>query len=367
MDREELLNKLDELGFDPEDFEDDTEEDIFDFLGDNLRSNPQEWPCWKDYLTQFREEAPITKEQVLSKLKKMRECCTDGLFSGHSESYIKTLNGVLDEFYKKIQRANFPEPLPDFWCYDVSVSIHSARLRLQRLECSFSLGDDLDGQCDNPEVSDIYTLITVPVRKLSVNEYAALYGVEPVTVRQWIRRGRIRSAEKVQKEWLISELTDMPQERGYISGGYSWMPPLQNIPKEYEFLNRFSWAWFEKVKNAYAVHLNDEDICRDEFDRGVEKALEEPFAEIPEYRDTTRETLTLSAGEREKLERFMIESGEIEFFSEKILAFDESPFISIGGESYYEDIDSNIKKCEVRQIGGCSVATAPVILHKRSS
>ena len=347
MERSDLLYKFDELGVYPSDLEDYSDEEMLNFLKDDVNENPQDWPCWEEALTEFREESLLTKDQVLKKLKELRGSCADELFSGHSDSYIKILNGVLDEFSKKISRANFPEPLPDFWRYEFAVSIYAAKLFLVKINYNFSLDEDLEGYCDSVDTSDLYPLITVPVSQLTVSEYAKQYGVAPVTVRQWIRRGRIRSAEKIQKEWLISALVEPPKDRGYTPGGYSWMPPLQKLPKEYEYLNRYSYARFKKVRNAYEIQLDDEALCKTEFEQSLEKHLEDSNAELPEYREATFEALTLSAAEREKLERFMIEAAEIQASEKAILSYDDCDCYCIEGKYCSENDGNNTVVIEV--------------------
>lgn len=69
---------------------------------------------------------------------------------------------------------------------------------------------------------------------------AKLYDVEPVTVRQWIRRGKLREAEKVGKEWRISELTDVPGRARYEPATYKWISRLKGIPEEFAFLSDYT-------------------------------------------------------------------------------------------------------------------------------
>lgn len=87
--------------------------------------------------------------------------------------------------------------------------------------------------------------MTVDTKLLTVDDYANTYGVNTGTVRQWIRRGKIRNAIKLGNEWRIPELTDMPT-RGYQTGIYMWMEYLKNLHKEYEFLRNYTTAMFDQ-------------------------------------------------------------------------------------------------------------------------
>ena len=41
---------------------------------------------------------------------------------------------------------------------------------------------------------------------ITVSEFAELHGVQSVTVRQWIRRGKLRAIKKQGRDWLIADL-----------------------------------------------------------------------------------------------------------------------------------------------------------------
>lgn len=96
------------------------------------------------------------------------------------------------------------------------------------------------GELDDETVDQVFSLISYDARMLTVDEYAKLYDVELVTVRQWIRRGKLREAEKVGKEWRISELTDVPGRARYEPATYKWISQLTDIPEEFSFLSSYT-------------------------------------------------------------------------------------------------------------------------------
>lgn len=76
-------------------------------------------------------------------------------------------------------------------------------------------------EAENGEISGLtstveHTLITVECDYLTVEQYDSMLGIEPVTVRQWIRRGKLRHAKKNGRDWLIPDTEDKPQ-RGFTS------------------------------------------------------------------------------------------------------------------------------------------------------
>lgn len=149
----------------------------------------------------------------------------------HSAAFYHVLQKLLKRFTEKIEKSILFEELESYWTYTISLSYAGASLGLQHI-CN--IYDDARISCDQE-----YRLIDVNTRLLSVEEYAELYGVNEGTVRQWIRRGKIRSAVKSGRVWMIPELEEITQ-RGFQSGVYMWYSRLEGIPEEYEFLRSYS-------------------------------------------------------------------------------------------------------------------------------
>ncbi len=91
-----------------------------------------------------------------------------------------------------------------------------------------------------PELACLLLRASVPWQQEALDRIGKLYDVEPVTVRQWIRRGKLREAEKVGKEWRISELTDVPGRARYEPATYKWINRLKGIPEEFAFLSDYT-------------------------------------------------------------------------------------------------------------------------------
>lgn len=86
------------------------------------------------------------------------------------------------------------------------------------------------GDIDTMSVDNTYELLSLNCKMLTVNEFAELYNVKPLTVRQWIRRGKLRAVKKSGRDWLISEMANPPR-RGYESVTYSWSDGV-DLPDE---------------------------------------------------------------------------------------------------------------------------------------
>ena len=54
---------------------------------------------------------------------------------------------------------------------------------------------------------------------VTVMQYAQAHGLNPITVRQWIRRGKLPEAKKLGILWVIPEGTQIPTRRNYKRKG----------------------------------------------------------------------------------------------------------------------------------------------------
>ncbi len=61
---------------------------------------------------------------------------------------------------------------------------------------------------------------------MTVKQAAELWGVEPITIRMWIKRGKLPEAEKIGRDWIIPSDTPRPDDRRYVE------VPIRNRRKE---------------------------------------------------------------------------------------------------------------------------------------
>lgn len=237
---------------------------------------------------QLRNERFTSKEDLLvwiegAKNRIAKKSETD---KRHSAAFYHIYKDLLDKFEKEIRHTVLFMHLEDCWYYELSISYSGAQLSLRHAN---------QGQINdkgNVVITEDqhFRLVTVETRLLTVEDYASAYGVASGTVRQWIRRGKIRSALKVGNEWRIPELTDMPT-RGYQSGVYMWAGCLGDLPEEFEFLKEYSTALFNQ-------ELTDKNKFRITFAAQGVKSKE----------------VVCDTQEREKIELFMISHPQIMYF-----------------------------------------------------
>ena len=158
----------------------------------------------------------ITKDDILRELDyRIRQYKEDpatlNKFRGEKPiSYFRALVRLLEEFKDQVEKTVLFEDLEPFWSY--SYTIEETGIHLD-LEHCFHVGFQDDGYPIKEWIDQEFRLIDVKSKLLTVEEYGERYGVGPGTVRQWIRRGKIRSAMKAGKEWRIPELVEMKQRR----------------------------------------------------------------------------------------------------------------------------------------------------------
>lgn len=179
---------------------------------------------------------------------------------GHTESFWKQYLSLLKRFQHEIENTILFMELEEYWCYSYEISELGAKLNLDFIsDVDYDdFNEDGEPTSISPEVGQSFELVTVPSTLLSVEEYAAVYNVSVTTVRQWIRRGKIRSAIKSGREWNIPELAEV-SGRGYQSGSYSWTCHLSDLPEEFDFLTEAREIFIcqnKENKDTYDISIN---------------------------------------------------------------------------------------------------------------
>ena len=152
---------------------------------------------------------------------------------GYSEGKRKTLLSLCDEFRRQLEISDIPALTKPWLFYDYTITNDSIELSLWK--CHEVEFDDED-EISSISASEEYTLVEVKCDYLTVEEYAAVYGVTTTTVRQWIRRGKLRTAMKKGRDWLIPALADKPK-RGFESAIFKWKILNNDIIKAFPFLS----------------------------------------------------------------------------------------------------------------------------------
>ncbi len=247
----------------------------------------------EDKLGVFNETALRTKDQLLKDIDRLmeeigKESATE---AKHSEAYYDRYADLVSQFRQEVNKTVFPENLENWWSYTYDVRGTGVTLNLEHIRSFDISADDTVGV----SLDATFHLLTVRAKLLTVEQYAQAYDVTTTTVRQWIRRGKIRSAIKQGSEWRIPELAEI-MERGYSDGHYERMEYLTDLPEEYAFLNDYQYVDINQNKedrNLYDV------LFSMKFD-----AMEYPESEWNQFFKSVR----MDRKEREKFELYLISS-----------------------------------------------------------
>lgn len=240
-------------------------------------------------MTQLIEEVwknlPTNKQTLIEALDKASKDVEYEMRNNpqHTIQYYNALYSLLNKVILEISSRNIFDA-PKDWFYSFVISNKSATLYIKHV-ASFQKNEDGNVKL---EINEKFRLINYPVKLLTVEEYAATQKTEAVTIRQWIRRGKLRNAIKIGGEWRIPEISD-PPARGFTPVTYYNRKNYLPLPKEFgEAFNQFPNIIY---------------ICKQEKEKGYVVLFDSAPALIPQK--------LLSDAEREKLELFLISNPNI--------------------------------------------------------
>ena len=145
----------------------------------------------KEIIEAIRRNECITKEAVLRKLsKKIKKYMSEAEENPkYPKTYYALMVMFLAAFEEKIQNSVLFDNLPDYWVYELEYQYDEFSLNIEHYK-EYKLEED--GGFRSGKLDAVYKLISLRPDSFSVEQYAKFYEVEQGTVRQWIRRGKIR-------------------------------------------------------------------------------------------------------------------------------------------------------------------------------
>lgn len=237
-------------------------------------------------LEMFNKEHCFTKEDVQQHFTDFVEFNWKGEENGYTETYSESLLELSDRFKSTLGDCRLPSLTDDWWFYDFRHLNDGIELNLYYCD---EIEMDEEGELIGTTSSQKFMLLSVKCDYLTVDEFAVIHNVANTTVRQWIRRGKLRTAKKAGRDWLIPSITERPT-RGFknVSYHWKWLPVM--IVEQFSFL--------EDYKIIY-IFQNQNDRTKFDCNLGYPG----------EY---NRSKLILSREEREKLELALIGNNTIE-------------------------------------------------------
>lgn len=200
-----------------------------------------------------------TKEEIIENINELKKRAKNlsKMDMQHSAAFYRTVIELADQFAREVERTVLFNQLEKGWLYDIGLDYEGFSLLLIHHECHMNENGDPDDTIDQT-----FVLITIPAPYLNTAQYAKAYGIEEVTVRAWIRRGKLRAAKRVGNEWQIPVLLDYPRQRGYKRASYSWDRLLSGLPEDLNYFNDYRELSIEQNnidKKKYNISLRAEN------------------------------------------------------------------------------------------------------------
>ena len=223
---------------------------------------------------------PTNKQSVIATLDNASKNVMSEMRNNpqHTLQYYNALSFLLDKVILEIASRNIFDA-PDGWFYSVEMTKKNAAMYIRHVS---DIQEDEDGNVVL-DIDERFRLINYPVGLLTVEQFASRSKIEAGTVRQWIRRGKLRNAIKVGGEWRIPEITD-PPTRGFTPVRYYNNGQFFFLPKE--------------IGASFNQHPSVIDIYKSKEEKGYIVLFDYAPAILPQK--------LLTDAEREKLELMLI-------------------------------------------------------------
>ena len=193
----------------------------------------------------FLHWALRTKKEVLEKIdwliKQKKEMAKDD--SINSSAYYHRYLSFLKEFRDEVEDTEFIENLDLWWTYIIALYDSGIELTLEHFEDWI---DSDDFEVTGP-INAEYKVLIKTADMLTVDEFASIHNLEAGTIRQWIRRGKLRTAKKYGRDWRIPLFAQLPT-RGYKPATYYFKDKLTDIPSGFDYLNEYTSLIIEQNK-----------------------------------------------------------------------------------------------------------------------
>jgi excisionase family DNA binding protein len=231
----------------------------------------------------FREDYLFAREDILKSLELFIEHEKLNEEPAYSNEVVKNRIKLCKKFMAAIKKCKLPVLTELWWYYEYDFLGNSIELNLCQADEIEVVNNEISSMTSSVE----HTLITVECEYLTVEQYATIHNVEPITVRQWIRRGKLRHAKKNGRDWLIPDTEDMPR-RGFTC--------VQYVVENEEHIESNEFPLLSICESIFI--MQDEDDKR-KF-----------VCHLENYKTKFASNIELSRSEVERLEHTIIESGK---------------------------------------------------------
>ncbi len=171
--------------------------------------------------------------------------------------YLSNKIRFLASFIDQMCHTAMFEKLEPWWAYQYVVSSRGIVLELVHYDYKKVAIISDESYFGIPNTT--YTVLNIPAKTMTIEEYAEYTGKTEASIRQSLRRGKYRSAFKVGQEWRISELCEPNAKRGYELGQYVWETSLSDVPDAFEYIREPGFADITQGtddKNSFILYVS---------------------------------------------------------------------------------------------------------------
>lgn len=216
-------------------------------------------------LNQFNSFVLLSKQEIIASFNEYADHFISGTGRKDlTDIELKSFINLSEKFKlqlknRKIETINKPW---EFYEYNiVEDGLNLSKFRMDPSELVMS--DEGIVESGFEEVDDIFT---VKADLFSVEEFANIHEVTTTTVRQWIRRGKIKNAKKIGNIWKIPSIADRPS-RGFYSASYFYDELSQQTIEKYEDLKGSQHIYIlndfeQKDSNIIKIHTKANVITK---------------------------------------------------------------------------------------------------------
>lgn len=225
-------------------------------------------------------------------------------------SRIPALKELILQFRHKIEKTPLSALDKPFTLYEVIIYDSEISLNMSEFEI---IEFDEEGEIESSTELPTEDIVCVEAPLITLEAYAQMHNVKPGTVRQWIRRGKLRNAVKQGSQWSIPS-TEPEPTRGFESGTYYYsgddsgdLSDIFPLPKGSHSIWLVQLGDTSEEVTAYIFNEDDKRIAEMTLNRSTREKLEHALAESPKVSfqrtaiDTINRKVTSSANGEEAM------------------------------------------------------------------
>lgn len=219
------------------------------------------------------------KEEILFSLSEYKRHIKDYKKEFSGQKFTSLLE-VVDKMILEVNNAALPK-LDNWWYYEYRFTQFEFILDMCYCE---DIEDDEYGNSRGFITSQFYSLIKIQAAIFTVEEFAKRFSVSTKTAINWINKGKIRAAKKVNNIWHISAFADKPS-RKFEAAAYSWPLGKQIFNNEFSYLEGYNWLYIHNLeKDKFEVVLGypgSDNRKTIEIDNNEREKLEYALLSLP--------------------------------------------------------------------------------------